>query len=1061
MRFPLWRPAIPLAALVLTAGLAQALPASAATTHASGTAANPAPAVVPALREWTGGTGSFELVPQSRIVIASAASSALATGARTFHDDLQAITGQDLPVVTSDQPRAGDLYLALDDGTPPAGQGGYSLDIGDAAEIHASTPTGVFYGEQTIEQILKGGTGHDSLPRGTATDWPTQGERGVMLDMGRHYYTPAYVNNVIREAAWYKLNVIHMHFTEATAFRLNSPEFPGLAPAQSYTRSDVDAFEATAARYHVTIIPEIDLPAHATAITNYWPQTTWDCAPMNAERGHNFTVDITKPYTLNVVRQILDTFIPWFRGPWFHIGTDEYPYQSTQANCPELVDYAKAHGLASTSDAFVQFINYLNSIVRAHGKTAVAWGWWEDAGTPSIAPDKNIAVEAYGGGASDSPQHFLQEGYQVLYANGNQLYATPGLGLFPDDQSLYTNWPAASSPNLLGYMFSRWSDNEQSQPDAYFDWYAQRPTVVLADRTWGGPVLASVFDFENRVDQVGSAPGVPETGDPQAVQLHGTPYGTSPPFGPSSGYEKASDGDVTTYFDYASANGGYTGIDLGAGHAARVTKIRFVPRSNQPARMTGGVFQGCTDGPATGCHDLATVNWRPTYDWQQITVTDPGTYRWLRYLGPDGGYCNVAEVQYYTAPATAGQVTVGAPAAMSPLGSYDVTTTFTNTTGGPLQDVSLSLSGNALADQSPLTAVPDHPASFGAVGPHHSVSITWHLQVPLTATPGDYHLTGRATYLSAGPDATGWQDAQDVAASTVQAPVTASLQPADITPAAGGSAATKLTVTNNLARPVSLSWTGETSGSGITLQGARSLTVPAGGTASTPVTATAGQDVLGVTTVPLDLQVSSGGQAAFAGQLDLTVSVFIKNGRLYLTGNKALTTAGADWTDYDLSFDVIPYQTGHAGQYAQAGWFFRAQDPSVPTGAWNWPGSGYLWLLTNSGASGALTKVVLQNGNITSAVTTDLPFPVTAGATYQIRTVVRGATFQTYVNGTLVDTTTDSTFPAGRIGFREDGDESASFGNLRVTAPDGQVLFSSDFSSSADLQQFEGLIPAQ
>lgn len=1039
--------------------------AALATVAPTDTPANPAPAVVPALRDWTGGHGSFLLVPQSHIVIARDSGAALSADASTFRDDLRAITGRDLTIITGGQPHAGDIYLALDIGAAPAGSpaGRYSLAIGDAATIQAATATGVFYGEQTIEQILKLDSVHHSMPQGLAADWPAAGQRGLMLDMGRHYYTPAYVRNQIREAAWYKLNVVHMHLTEANAFRLDSPKFPGLAAAQSYTRSDIAAFEATAAKYHVMIVPEIDLPAHATAITNYWPQTTWDCAPMNDERGRNFTVDVTKQYTRDVVKQLLDEFIPWFTGPEFHIGADEYPYQSTQERCPELVSYAKAHNFASTSDVFVQFIDYLNSIVRAHGKTAVAWGWWDDAGQPTIEPDRNIIVEAYGGSpASDTAQHFLQNGYQVLYANGNQLYTTPGLNLFPDNQSLYTQWPTVNNTNVLGYMFSRWSDNEETQPDAYFDWYARMPQAVLADRTWGGPALASVFDFENRVDQLGTAPGVPEAGDPEAVLLHGTPYGSSPAFDPSSTYDKAYDGDVTTYFDYAQPNGGYTGIDLGAGHAARITKIRFVPRASQPARMTGGRFQGCTDGPTTGCHDLATVTWRPTYDWYEITVTDPAAYRWLRYLSPDNGFANVAEIQYYSAPVTAGRVAVSAPATMRPLGSYGVTTTFTNITDVPLHDLTLSLAADSLTSQAPLAASADGPASFGAVGPHASVSVTWHIQVPLAATPGDYHLAGRAIYRPDGSPTSGQQDAQDVAVSTMLAPITAQLDPADITPAAGSSATTNLRVTDNTSRPLTLTWGASAAGgSGITVPGGQPLALQPGATATTKLTVLASEASAGVTTVPLDLKIASGGETAYGGGLDLTVSVFIKDGQLYLAGTKALTRDGANWTDYDLSFTTIPYQTGRAGQYAQAGWFFRAQAPTVPTGAWDWPGSGYLWLLGNSGSSGALTKVVLLNGNITSAATVQLPFPITAGEAYHIRTVVRGNTFLTYVNGTLVDTTSDNTFSSGRVGFREDGDESASFGDLQVTAPNGQVLFSTDFSSTADLAKFDGLLPGQ
>lgn len=175
------------------------------------------------------------------------------------------------------------------------------------------------------------------------------------------------------------------------------------------------------------------------------------------------------------------------------------------------------------------------------------------------------------------------------------------------------------------------------------------------------------------------------------------------------------------------------------------------------------------------------------------------------------------------------------------------------------------------------------------------------------------------------------------------------------------------------------------------------------------------------------------------------------NGQVYLSGIQTLTNVGADWTDYDYSFRTIPYQTGHGGQYAQAGWFFRGQDLS----------NTYAWIIGNypypGNAGGSLTKVRYVGGQIAWVQTVKLPFPIVAGQQYTVKTSVRGSTFTTYVNGQIVDTTTDQTFSKGRVGLREDTGESARFSDVRVTAPDGTALFSDDFQNGTG--QWQGLAP--
>lgn len=140
---------------------------------------------------------------------------------------------------------------------------------------------------------------------------------------------------------------------------------------------------------------------------------------------------------------------------------------------------------------------------------------------------------------------------------------------------------------------------------------------------------------------------------PGGTKLTGTKFGTTPAWAAGREYDKAFDGNISTYFDYLNANGGYTGIDLGSGNAKRIVKIRYYPRPNDDPntdecqRMVGGKFQGSNTSTSSGYIDLFTISVKPGWSWTEVTITNSNTFRYLRYLGPDNSYCNVAEVEFY------------------------------------------------------------------------------------------------------------------------------------------------------------------------------------------------------------------------------------------------------------------------------------------------------------------------------------------------------------------------------------------------------------------------------
>ncbi|CAI6084147.1 right-handed parallel beta-helix repeat-containing protein [Cohnella sp. JJ-181] len=112
---------------------------------------------------------------------------------------------------------------------------------------------------------------------------------------------------------------------------------------------------------------------------------------------------------------------------------------------------------------------------------------------------------------------------------------------------------------------------------------------------------------------------------------------------------KVYDGNTATFYDAATATGAYAGIDLDAGNAKAITKIRFYPRDGQAARMVGGKFQGSNTSSSSGFTDLYTVTTQPANAaWAEVSISNSTPYRYLRYIAAGANsYGNVSEVEFY------------------------------------------------------------------------------------------------------------------------------------------------------------------------------------------------------------------------------------------------------------------------------------------------------------------------------------------------------------------------------------------------------------------------------
>lgn len=357
---------------------------------------NPRPLVIPSLRQWDGGTGALALTAETRITVPLA----LTQLAAKFAADLQEITGLILPVLTHSEvtPEADDagttisLNLASDGG--PAGNEsageryhaeGYILEISrEGVKVVAPSSAGLYYGTRSILQILAQSKGENSLPLGTAVDWPDYEVRGFMLDVGRRFFTGDFVRDYIKLMSYFKLNRFQLHlndnqiftenkdWTDAYAgFRLASdnPVFAGLASTDgSYSRTEWADFEAIAASRGVTIIPEIDGPAHAAAIIHWRPEVGRD----NGKSDH---LDLSKPESTQLMKDIFSEFTPWFHSAEVNFGADEYPRDLTED--------------------FRQYYNEIAAHLRTLGKQPSAWGSFSYMGGGIAGYDKDVVINSW------------------------------------------------------------------------------------------------------------------------------------------------------------------------------------------------------------------------------------------------------------------------------------------------------------------------------------------------------------------------------------------------------------------------------------------------------------------------------------------------------------------------------------------------------------------------------------------------------------------------------------------------------------------------------------------
>ncbi|KAA6351759.1 Beta-hexosaminidase [termite gut metagenome] len=245
--------------------------------------------------------------------------------------------------------------------------------------IKGGSSAGVFYGIQTLLQILTNG----DLRCGEIRDAPRYEWRGYMLDEARHFSGEKRVKQLLDLMAYYKMNRFHWHLTDAQGWRIEIKQYPKLAtvggegchsdpdtPALYYTQEQIRDIVTYAKVRHIEIIPEIDMPGHATAANKAYPEYSGGGTKEHPE----FTFNVGKERTYTYLSNILKEVAYLFPSPYMHIGGDEVAYGSQAWETdPSVQDLMKRKGLKTVKEAERYFMHQMTNTVRSLGKTLVGW----------------------------------------------------------------------------------------------------------------------------------------------------------------------------------------------------------------------------------------------------------------------------------------------------------------------------------------------------------------------------------------------------------------------------------------------------------------------------------------------------------------------------------------------------------------------------------------------------------------------------------------------------------------------------------------------------------------
>ena len=302
-------------------------------------------------------------------------------------------------------------------------------------DVQAKTGAGLFYGVQTLLQMAAEG---NKVAFGTITDEPRFEYRGMMLDVSRHFFGLDFVKKQIDAMAYYKLNRLHIHLTDAAGWRIEIKKYPRLtnfaawrtgkdwkewwngdrkyveegaegAVGGYFTQDQCREIVEYAKKHYITVIPEIEMPSHSEEVTTAYPELSCTHVPY---KQADFCVGNEKTFEFleNVLLEVMEIF----PSEYIHVGGDEASKQSWKT-CPLCQSRMKKEGLKDVDELQSYLITRMEKFLNKHGRNLLGWDEILEGG---LAP--NATVMSWRG--TEGGLKAIEGGHRAIMSPGEFCY---------------------------------------------------------------------------------------------------------------------------------------------------------------------------------------------------------------------------------------------------------------------------------------------------------------------------------------------------------------------------------------------------------------------------------------------------------------------------------------------------------------------------------------------------------------------------------------------------------------------------------------------------------------